>query len=132
MIANQIIAKQKSELSDALKRRCIYLYLDFPEVAREALILRNHISDISKTDSEQIASMISYIRKLNIQKPPSIAEVSDCVKYVWSKDKNLEQVDLKKNIGILIKNNRDQEVVLEEIENFNNIEYVGTKSAINS
>ena len=58
------------ELSDALKRRCIYLYLDFPEVAREALILRNHISDISKTDSEQIASMISYIRKLNIQKPP--------------------------------------------------------------
>ena len=37
------------ELSDALKRRCIYLYLDFPEVAREALILRNHVDDISKT-----------------------------------------------------------------------------------
>ena len=108
------------ELSDALKRRCIYLYLDFPEVAREALILRNHISDISKTESEQIASMVAYIRKLNIQKLPSIAEVSDWLKYVWSKDKNLDQVDLKRNIGILIKNNRDQEVVLEEIENFNN------------
>ena len=108
------------ELSDALKRRCIYLYLDFPEVAREALILRNHISDISKAESEQIASMVAYIRKLNIQKPPSIAEVSDWLKYVWSKDKNLDQVDLKRNIGILIKNNRDQEVVLEEIENFNN------------
>lgn len=108
------------ELSDALKRRCIYLYLDFPEVAREALILRNHISDISKKESEQIASMVAYIRKLNIQKLPSIAEVSDWLKYVWSKDKNLDQVDLKRNIGILIKNNRDQEVVLEEIENFNN------------
>ena len=108
------------ELSDALKRRCIYLYLDFPEVAREALILRNHISDISKTESEQIASMVAYIRKLNIQKLPSIAEVSDWLKYVWTKDKNLDQVDLKRNIGILIKNNRDQEVVLEEIENFNN------------
>jgi len=108
------------ELSDALKRRCIYLYLDFPEVAREALILRNHISDISKAESEQIASMVAYIRKLNIQKLPSIAEVSDWLKYVWSKDKNLDQVDLKRNIGILIKNNRDQEVVLEEIENFNN------------
>ena len=96
------------------------MYLDFPEVAREALILRNHISDISKTESEQIASMVAYIRKLNIQKLPSIAEVSDWLKYVWSKDKNLDQVDLKRNIGILIKNNRDQEVVLEEIENFNN------------
>ena len=46
--------------------------------------------------------------------------MSDWLKYVWSKDKNLDQVDLKRNIGILIKNNRDQEVVLEEIENFNN------------
>ena len=64
--------------------------------------------------------MISYIRKLNIQKPPSIAEVADWLKYVWSKDTGLGERNLKKNIGILIKNNHDQKVVIEEIENFNN------------
>ena len=108
------------ELSDALKRRCIYLYLDFPEISREALILRNHIEGLNKADSEQVASMISYIRKLNIQKPPSIAEVTDWLRYVWSKDEGMIDGNVEKDIGILIKNNNDQKVVIEEIENFNN------------
>ena len=108
------------ELSDALKRRCIYLYLDFPEIGREALILRHHIDSLNKNDSEKIASMISYIRNLNIQKAPSIAEVTDWLKYVWSKDVDLSEGNLEKDIGILIKNKNDQKVVIEEIENFNN------------
>ena len=108
------------ELSDALKRRCIYLYLDFPEISREALILRNHVAGLNKADSEQVASMISYIRKLNIQKPPSIAEVTDWLRYVWSKDEGMIDGNVEKDIGILIKNNNDQKVVIEEIENFNN------------
>jgi len=107
------------ELSDALKRRCIYLYLDFPEIDREALILRNHIEGLDKDESEKIASLASYIRKLNIQKPPSIAEVIDWLSYVWSRNYNLKENNLERNIGILIKNNNDQKVVLEEIENFN-------------
>ena len=107
------------ELSDALKRRCIYLYLDFPEIDREALILRNHIEGLDKDESEKIASLASYIRKLNIQKPPSIAEVIDWLRYVWSRNYNLKENNLERNIGILIKNNNDQKVVLEEIENFN-------------
>ena len=108
------------ELSDALKRRCIYLYLDFPEISREALILRNHVAGLNKADSEQVASMISYIRKLNIQKPPSIAEVTDWLRYVWSKDEGMIDGNVEKDIGILIKNNNDQKVVIEEIENFKN------------
>ena len=107
------------EVSDALKRRCIYLYLDFPEIDREALILRNHIEGLDKDESEKIASLASYIRKLNIQKPPSIAEVIDWLSYVWSRNYNLKENNLERNIGILIKNNNDQKVVLEEIENFN-------------
>ena len=64
--------------------------------------------------------MISYIRKLNIQKAPSVVEVTDWLKYVWSKDTDLSEGNLEKDIGILIKNNNDQKVVIEEIENFNN------------
>jgi len=107
------------ELSDALKRRCIYLYLDFPEINREAMILRNHIEGLDQDEAEKVASLISYIRKLNIQKPPSIAEVIDWLRYVWFKNYSLEGNGLEKNIGILIKNNNDQKVVLEEIEKFN-------------
>ena len=89
-------------MSDALKRRCIYLYLDFPEIDREALILRNHIEGLDKDESEKIASLASYIRKLNIQKPPSIAEVIDWLRYVWSRNYNLKENNLERNIGILI------------------------------
>jgi|TARA_B100001750_G_C15490520_1_gene591004 MoxR-like ATPase len=107
------------ELSDALKRRCIYLYLDFPEIEREARILSNHISGISNEDSLKYASLISFVRKLNIQKPPSVAEVIDWLKYSFLNNDKFEE-SYRKNIGILIKNKNDQEVVIREIENFEN------------
>ena len=65
------------------------------------------------------ASLISFVRKLNIQKPPSVAEVIDWLKYSFLNNDKFEE-PYRKNIGILIKNKNDQEVVIREIENFEN------------
>ena len=62
------------ELSDALKRRCIYFYLDFPSIDIESKVLMNSIEEISEAQAKSYASFISFVRKLNLNKIPSLIE----------------------------------------------------------
>jgi MoxR-like ATPase len=65
------------ELSDALRRRCLYHHLDFPEVDREARILVARLPGIDLRLAEQIARMVAAIRKEDLRKVPGIAETLD-------------------------------------------------------
>jgi MoxR-like ATPase len=65
------------ELSDALRRRCLYHYLDFPDVDREAAILRRRLPDIDAGFALQIARMIANLRKEELRKTPGVAETLD-------------------------------------------------------
>jgi MoxR-like ATPase len=65
------------ELSDALRRRCLYHYVEFPDVDREAAILRMRLPEIDTALSLQIARMISFIRKEDLRKMPGVAESID-------------------------------------------------------
>jgi MoxR-like ATPase len=65
------------ELSDALRRRCLYHYVDFPEVDREARIILTHLPDIDTTLALQVARMIAAIRKEDLRKVPGVAETLD-------------------------------------------------------
>src|SRR5512137_32611 len=65
------------ELSDALRRRCLYHYVDFPDVDREAAILLNRQPDLDASLSLQIARMIEGIRKEELRKVPGVAETLD-------------------------------------------------------
>ena len=65
------------ELSDALRRRCLYHYLDFPDVDREAAILRTRMPDIDAGFALQIARMIAGLRKEELRKTPGVAETLD-------------------------------------------------------
>jgi MoxR-like ATPase len=65
------------ELSDALRRRCLYHYLDFPEVEREARIVMARIPAASATLAMQIACLVERIRKEELRKAPGIAETLD-------------------------------------------------------
>src|SRR5271167_2117334 len=62
------------ELSDALRRRCLYHYLDFPEVDREAAILINRQPDLDAAFALQIARMVAGLRKEELRKAPGVAE----------------------------------------------------------
>ena len=65
------------ELSEALKRRCLFLHLDYPDVAREEEIIRVRVPGIDEALAGQIAAVVRSIRALDIKKAPSISETVD-------------------------------------------------------
>jgi MoxR-like ATPase len=68
------------ELSDALKRRCLHLYIDFPSAARELAIVRSRLPGISEALSTRVVQAIHKIRTLDLKKAPSISETLDWAK----------------------------------------------------
>ena len=105
------------ELSDAPKRRCIYFYLDFPSIDIESKVLMNSIEEISEAQAKSYASFISFVRKLNLNKIPSLIESVEWVKYNFL-NKNKSTID---NLGVLLKDKSDQEKYKEQIENANEL-----------
>ena len=65
------------ELSDALRRRCLYHYIDFPDVDREARIILTRIAGIDTSLALQIARMVAAVRKEDLRKVPGVAETLD-------------------------------------------------------
>jgi len=65
------------ELSEALKRRCLFLHIDYPESDREKEIVRVRVPEIDAVLADQIAKVVGSIRKLDIKKAPSISETID-------------------------------------------------------
>ena len=65
------------ELSDALRRRCLYHYVDFPEVDREAKIILTRTTGIETALALQIARMVAEVRKEDLRKMPGVAETLD-------------------------------------------------------
>ena len=65
------------ELSDALRRRCLYHYVDFPDVEREARIIAAHLPQIDAALAQQVARLVAALRKEDLRKVPGVAETLD-------------------------------------------------------
>ncbi len=65
------------ELSEALKRRCLYLFIDFPDPVRERAILASRVPELSSALAAEIVRVIGVLRTLDIRKKPSVAETID-------------------------------------------------------
>ena len=103
------------ELSDALRRRCIYYYLDFPSIDIESKVLMNSIDKLDEDDAKKFASLISFVRSLSLNKIPSLIESVEWVKY--NNSKNNESI--RSNLGILLKDKSDQKKYIEKLEESN-------------
>jgi MoxR-like ATPase len=68
------------ELSDALKRRCLHLYIDFPTSQRELEIVRGRVPGVTEALARKVVAAVQAIRKLDLKKPPSIAETLDWIR----------------------------------------------------
>ena len=75
-----LTSNAQRELSDALKRRCLHLYIDFPTPQRELAIIRSRLPDIAETLARKVVAAVQALRKLELKKPPSISETLDWVK----------------------------------------------------
>src|SRR5213593_2178331 len=96
------------ELSEALKRRCLFLHMDYPDLEREKQIVRARIPEIDATLAEQIARVVRTIRALDLKKPPSVSETLD-----WARTLLLlgvERIDsevTRKTLSLLLKYQQD-------------------------
>jgi len=68
------------ELSDALRRRCLHLYLDFPTLERELAIVRSRVPEAGEELARQAVSAVAFLRGLDLKKAPSISETLDWVR----------------------------------------------------
>jgi MoxR-like ATPase len=96
------------ELSEALKRRCLYLHIDYPQLEREKEIVLARVPDISDHLADQIVRIVRSIRSLELKKHPSVSETLD-----WARTLVLLGIDsidaeqAKETLHILLKYQSD-------------------------
>ena len=103
------------ELSEALRRRCLYFYLDYPSVDIETKVILNNVENINEEKAKKFSIFSNFVRSLGLNKPPSLIESVEWVKYNHLNDEE----SLNSNIGILIKDIEDQKIYLEKIKEDN-------------
>ena len=72
-----LTSNNSRELSEALKRRCLYLYLDYPTIERERAIVLSRVPELPETLADQVVRLVRSIRQMELKKAPSIAETLD-------------------------------------------------------
>ncbi|MCL2419838.1 MAG: MoxR family ATPase, partial [Conexibacteraceae bacterium] len=72
-----LTSNNSRELTEALKRRCLYLWLDYPDLEHELEIVRMHSPELSETVARKLVEVVHMVRELDLKKPPSIAESID-------------------------------------------------------
>jgi len=108
------------ELSEALKRRCLFMHIDYPELEREKEIVLTKVPDITDSLADQVARIVRSIRQLELKKSPSVSETID-----WARTLLLlgvEHVDAetaKSTINILLKYQSDIAKAVRELEQDN-------------
>jgi MoxR-like ATPase len=96
------------ELSDALKRRCLYHWIDYPSFEKELEILRRKVPDVPLRLATQVVAVVQGLRGLDLGKPPGVAETLDwAVALLALGITRLEAGALDTTLGCLIKSNED-------------------------
>jgi MoxR-like ATPase len=104
------------ELSEALKRRCLFLHIDYPDAEREQLILNARVPDLSEHLAVQVAKVARSIRSLDLKKAPSVSETIDWARTLIAL--SVEEVDedvLGDTLHILLKYQTDIEKAAKEL-----------------
>jgi len=104
------------ELGDALKRRCLHLYIPFPDAALESRILATQVEGLDSQLREQIVALIGKLRDMPLKKSPAVSETIDWARALLLL--NVEELDshwVKETLNLLLKFQDDIELVEPEI-----------------
>jgi MoxR-like ATPase len=104
------------ELTEALKRRCLYLWLDYPDLEHELKIVKLHTPELPESVGRKLVEVVALVRDLDLKKPPSIAESID-----WARALLLlgaQDIDTKTfndTMSIIVKHRTDLDIVAERV-----------------
>jgi MoxR-like ATPase len=103
-----LTSNRTRELSDALKRRCLYHWIDHPSFEKEMRIVRTRLPNIEEELNAQVVRFVHAVRKLDLEKPPGVAETLDCVQAAVSLGNNRLDADVVERIlGCVAKSMED-------------------------
>jgi MoxR-like ATPase len=111
-----LTSNNSRELTEALKRRCLYLWLDYPELEHELAIVKLHAPELGDAVARKLVEVIAMVRELDLKKPPSIAESID-----WARALLLLGADdidgqvFTETMSIIVKHRTDLDVVAERV-----------------
>ena len=111
-----LTSNDSRELTEALKRRCLYLWLDYPGIEREMEIVLLHAPEMPRELARRLVEVIEMVRALDLKKPPSIAESID-----WARTLVLMGVDdidretFANSMSIIVKHRTDIDLVAERV-----------------
>jgi MoxR-like ATPase len=107
------------EMSDALKRRCLHLYIDFPTKEQELAIIRLKVPEAADQLNQEVVNVVQSLRKLDLKKTPGISETLDWVKALTLLNvQNLENALVDETLDTIVKYEGDVRKAQEELKEY--------------
>ncbi len=104
-----LTSNRARELSEALRRRCLHLFIDFPGIEQERKIIELKVPELDAKLAAEAARFVGAIRKLGLRKPPSIAETLDWARALMSLGvRELDTEAVRAALGVLLKHEDDR------------------------
>lgn len=103
-----LTSNRSRELGDALKRRCLYQWIDYPSLEKEMKIVRTRLPGIKERLARQVVGYVQAVRQLNLSKPPGVAETLDCAEAMLALGKpQLDEEAVDQTLGCIAKSVED-------------------------
>jgi MoxR-like ATPase len=111
-----LTSNNSRELTEALKRRCLYLWLDYPSLEHELEIVRLHTPELAEDVARRLVEIVGMVRELDIKKPPSIAESIDWARALLLLGaKDIDADVFTDTMSVIVKHRTDMDVVGERV-----------------
>jgi MoxR-like ATPase len=112
-----LTSNNSREMSDALKRRCLHLFIDFPSEALEVQILEARVPESDKKLREELVRMMQALRELDLKKTPSISETLDWARALLALNANeLDRETVEQTLNVILKYENDVRKVEGELD----------------
>ncbi|KRF37349.1 AAA family ATPase [Nocardioides sp. Soil805] len=104
------------ELSEAVKRRCLFLHLDYPDSEREREIVTSQVPGLSDKVATQLVEVVARLRELELKKAPSIAESVDWARTLIALEiGDLDEESVRRTLGVVLKHSSDHQRATKEL-----------------
>jgi MoxR-like ATPase len=104
------------ELSEAVKRRCLFLHLDYPDSEREREIVTSQVPGLPDKVATQLVEVVARLRELELKKAPSIAESVDWARTLIALEiDDLDEEAVRRTLGVVLKHSSDHERAVKEL-----------------
>jgi MoxR-like ATPase len=111
-----LTSNNSRELTEALKRRCLYLWLDYPSLEHELDIVKLHAPDLPGAVARRLVEVVGMVRELDLKKPPSIAESIDWARALLLLGaKDIDASVFNETMSVIVKHRTDMDIVAERV-----------------